>query len=72
MGQDFLGIRHSMILHVHLGEADVFVFVKRRGVPALEDVVDGQGCAPAVVDAPGVADRLTCSINSMYTADTAL
>ena len=51
-----------MSIQDYLGKADIFVFVERRGVPALEDVVDGQGGAPAVVDAPRVAHRLTYSI----------
>ncbi len=44
---------------LYLWKADVLVLVQGGGVAALEDVVDGERGAAAVVDVTGVAHRLT-------------
>ena len=44
---------------LYLWKADVLVLVQGGGVPALEDIVDGERGAAAVVDVTGVAHRLT-------------
>ncbi len=44
---------------LYLWKADVLVLVQRSGVAALEDVIDGERGAAAVVDVTGVAHRLT-------------